>query len=135
MSQPIETLHNFSILLYYYYLSYKKMDLKINDKICNELTSYLINIFKLRAPYFNLYSNKLKLDSFSLFEFPFDEPLNIYEVENVYSLIYNRITEFPNKYHLIICNDYTILSLYPIPFEAVDITHGDLVKFFTPIIG
>ena len=136
MTQSIEVLNNFSILLYYYYLSYKHMNIStINIEIRKALTSYLINIFKDQASYFDLYKDRSILDSFSLFEFPFDEPLNIYEVENVYSLVYNRLTEFPKRYHLLIHNDYTVLSLYPVPFDSVDIKHGDLVKFFTPILG
>ena len=135
MTQPIQFISLFAKFLYYYYLSYNNMALSINETILNKFTLYLIWLFNKQAKYFNVYNEKSILDSFMLFEFPFDEPMNIYETENAINIAKNKLIEFPIKNHIIITDDYCILSILPVPFDAVEITHGMITNFFTPILN
>jgi len=135
MTQPIQFISLFSKLLYYYYLSYNNMPLEINETILNKFTLYLIWLFEKQAKYFDLYNDKATLDSFVLFEFPFDKPMNIYETENAINIARERLIDFPKKNHIIIDDSYCILSILPVPFDAVEITHGMITNFFTPILN
>jgi hypothetical protein len=111
------------------------MELEINNVIFDKFTLYLIWLFEKQAKYFDLYNDKATLDSFVLFEFPFDKPMNIYETENAINIARERLIDFPKKNHIIIDDSYCILSILPVPFDAVEITHGMITNFFTPILN
>ena len=131
MTQPIEVFHIFGIALYQYYLSYKRLPLTIDRELCQSFTAYLIHEFTQQFDYIDLYHPDEMLDSFMLFEKPFDEHISIESLENPFSYIADQLIQFPMKHFYEIHDAYRILSIIPIPFDSFDITHGMVLKFFT----
>lgn len=134
MSQSLQVLQMFSVMLYYYYLSYKRKPYVINQEVCNQLFQYLVQLMNYRYPWFNMNDPKYILDCFILFEKPFDEYFNLTNHENLYSDILQSFIDFPQNHYYEIDNDYNVLSIAPVPFDSLDITHGMLINFFTPLL-
>jgi len=132
MTQSIEVLHIFGVALYQYYLSYKHLPFTMNRELCERFTMYLITQFTQQISYMNLYNPNEVLDSFMLFEKPFDDYVSFDSLENPFSYITEELIKFPREHYFTIHNAYRILSINPIPFDSFDITHGMIVNFFTP---
>lgn len=132
MSQQIEALQTCSMMLYYYYLSYKRFPLNLDPQILNQFTFTMIQQFKWKFPTFSLEDPQYPITSFILFEDPFSELCHIEDRESLFSDMFQSIIAFPSKHYLTIRDDYCILSILPIPFDSLDITHGMIVNYFTP---
>lgn len=137
MSQPIQVLQSCAFVLCHYYATYMKLDMHIdypiNEEIVQRLTNYLIQQFQRQCPYFSLDKPGNVLDSFGLFDDPFSEDLMLEDHPNLFSEMLKQLIQFPKDHYYVIHNDYRILSINPIPFDSMDITHGMLVTFFTNI--
>ena len=131
MNQQTEVLKMCSMMLYYYYLSYKRLPLILNQFVLNQFTNVIIQQFKQKFPTF---TEETPIDSFILFDKPFDELHRLEDDANLFSNMMNALISFPRTHHLIIRDDYCILSLLPIPFDSLDIYHGMIINYFTPIL-
>lgn len=135
MTQGIETMRIISVALYQYYLSYKRLSLEINQDVCDGFFNALINGFQLKCDYYDLTNPDNVLDSFLLFEEPFDDLIQFENIQNGYSYLMDQLIRFPKEHYLTIHDGYQILSILPIPFDSFDITHGMIVNYFTPILN
>ena len=123
-----------AMMLYYYYLSYKRLPLHLDQDVLNQFTSHIIQLFKWKFPTMSLTTDEFNDPDFILFDEPFDEIYQSDTRENMYSSMLHDLIEFPLKHSLIITDDYTILQILPIPFDSLAITHGMIINFFTPIL-
>ena len=127
-----ETLRTCSMMLYYYYLSYKRFPLQLNEQVLNQFTSGIIQLFKRKFPTIALDDPNFLIDSFILFENPIDDLYRSEDRENLFSSMLQALIDFPSNHYIILRDDYCILSILPIPFDSLDITHGMIINFFTP---
>lgn len=127
-----QTMEMCSLMLYYYYLSYKRLPFQINQYVLNQFTTHIIQLFKWKFPTLSLENMQFNELDFILFDEPFDELFQSDDREDMYSSMLQALVDFPSKHNLVINDDYSILSILPVPFDSLDITHGMIINYFTP---
>ena len=125
----VQALQIYATMLYHYYLSYKRKPHIIDKTICERLYHELVEAMCIK---FDLANPQYEIDQFSLF--PDDFTMDLQHLHDYdFDTLWLAFTEFPRTYHHIIQNSDVVLSIVPIPIDSLDITHGMLINFFTPI--
>lgn len=111
-----------------YYISYQRKHININNNISRSLlqkyiSDILINAFNQR------YSVDKKISSIDILYFPYECRYELIHNldDDIICDINNKLSCYLNN-HIIINNEYEVISINICPFEGLVITHGAIIN-------